>query len=73
MTSEPLEPNPARGTDGGEVPAGDLGVDGPADDTGDPGQEPTPPGYPDDVDASQGPVADRGDSVLGDLEEPGTR
>jgi hypothetical protein len=56
------------------VPTGDLGVDGADRRHRRPhsGAERTPPGYPDDVDAAQGPVADRCDSSLGDLEDPGT-
>lgn len=71
MTSEPIEPNPAHGTSETGTPAADLGVGGPADDAGDAGQERTPPGYPDDVDPTEGPVTGRGDSGLGDLEDPG--
>jgi hypothetical protein len=57
MTSEPIEPNTDAGRAATDVPAGDLGVGGPADRPGPDEYAQTPPGYPDAVDASQGPLA----------------
>jgi hypothetical protein len=58
MTTEPIEPggspDPAAG-----IPAGDLGVGGPADESGDDGQPQTPPGYPEAVDPTEGPLVGR--------------
>jgi len=70
MSSDP------QGTVGGsagedEVPAGDLGAGGPADDRGDGEAPASPPGYPDEVDPAEGPLGPRRDGHLGDLEDPG--
>jgi hypothetical protein len=54
-----------------DVPAGDLGVGGPAEDTGDGQGAQTPPGYPEEVDPTQGPIAARRGGQLGDLKNPG--
>ena len=56
MTSAPIEPAP--GADGPGTPPTDLGVGGPAEDTGPEGAPTQPPGYPESVDAAEGPVPD---------------
>ena len=53
-----------------DVPAGDLGAGGPAEETGEGGNA-QPPGYADEVDPSQGPLAARPNGHLGDLDDPG--
>jgi hypothetical protein len=58
MTSEPIEPDTDAGRAATDVPAGDLGVGGP-DRPGPDEYAQTPPGYPDAVDATEGPVAGR--------------
>ena len=52
-------------------PAADAGVGGPADDPGDGGGDRTPPGYPEEVDPAEGPLAGRTGGSLGDLRDPG--
>jgi hypothetical protein len=52
-------------------PAADAGVGGPADDAGDGDGPLTPPGYPEEVDPAQGPLAGRAGTSLGDLRNPG--
>ena len=72
MTSAPMEPelNPRSAED--DVPAGDLGVGGPADDAGDGGEQAfTRPGYAEEVDPAEGPVAEHGTGRRGDLDDPG--
>lgn len=76
MTAAPFQPNigqpnvgPIEGA--ADVPAGDLGVGGPADDPGETGVAPAPPGLPAEVDPAEGPLAGREDSALGDLRNPG--
>jgi hypothetical protein len=74
MTSQPSEPGSDVGSDADSpagVPGGDLGVGGPADQAGPADEARTPPGYPEEVDPSKGPLAGRDDSALGDLEQPG--
>jgi hypothetical protein len=74
MTSQPIEPQPGAGSDV-DAPAGawggDLGVGGPAEQVGPPDEAQTPPGYPEEVDPSEGPLAGRDGSALGDLGRPG--
>ena len=67
MTSTPIEPGATGGDD--DIPAGDLGVGGPAEETGEEGTSQTPPGYADEVDPSEGPVG--GGGAGGDLQDPG--
>jgi hypothetical protein len=73
MTSEPVEPAPAAGAQARDVPAGDLGVGGPADRPGPDDEATTPPEYPESVDPAEGPLAGRDSSGLGDLRSPGPR
>jgi hypothetical protein len=73
MTSEPLESRPAAESSADDVPAGDLGVGGPADTTGPAGEPGTPSGYPEEVDPAEGPLAGRTEQGLGDLRDPGAR
>ncbi len=68
MTSAPYADGPGQGES--DLPGGDLGVGGPAEETGDPGDGPTQPeGYPEQVDPAQGPVT--GSDRIGDLLDPG--
>jgi hypothetical protein len=74
MTSQPIEPRPGAGPDADApagAPGGDLGVGGPADQAGPADEAQTPPGYPERVDPSEGPLAGREDTALGDLGQPG--
>ena len=75
MSSSPLEPTGSgaddEGLPAGDLPAGDLGVGGPADDPGSGDGPTTPPGYAEEVDPAEGPVAGRGAGQLGDLNNPG--
>ena len=70
MSSSPLEPT-GSGADDEDLSAGDLGVGGPADDPGSGDGQTTPPGYAEEVDPTEGPVAGRGAGPLGDLTNPG--
>ena len=73
MSGTPVEPGTGADSAVEQVPAGDLGAGGPADDPGS-GEGPrTPPGYPEEVDPAQGPLADRAAENLGDLEDPGAQ
>ena len=79
MTSSPIEPHHSDGPHSddpdadtrAEVPGGDRGVGGPADQAGPAGEASSPPGYPEGVDPAEGPLAGREDSALGDLGHPG--
>ncbi len=71
MTTSPLGAERDLDADPSDVPAGDLGAGGPADDPGDGDGPTTPPGYPDEVDPAEGPLAGRDVSPLGDLDRPG--
>ncbi|GAA4969810.1 hypothetical protein [Kineococcus glutinatus] len=75
MTTAPFEHRPgarvpAAGTTAGEdTTAADAGVGGPAEDAGEFPQQ--PPGYPEEVDPAEGPLAGREPGLLGDLRDPG--
>ena len=78
MSTTPEDPGagPGAGTGGAvQVPAGDAGVGGPAEDTGDDATREegsqTPAGWPEEVDPVRGPVADPVSGDLGDLKDPG--
>jgi hypothetical protein len=71
MTSGPLEPGRAAEASADDAPAGDLGIGGPADTAGPAGETGTPSGYPEEVDPTEGPLAGRTESGLGDLRDPG--
>ena len=73
MTSAPFEPGLSGRDDETDVPAGDLGAGGPAEDAGSEGGPLTPPQYPEQVDPAEGPVGDRAARRLGDLIDPGAR
>ncbi len=69
MTSAPNEDGTARERD---LPGGDLGIGGPAEDTADePGAPTQPEGRPEEVDPAHGPVTDG--ATRGDLLDPGAR
>jgi hypothetical protein len=72
MTTEPLEPR-AVPDPTADSPAADPGVGDPADATGPDGAPGTPPEYPDEVDAADGPLAGRSGGGLGDLRDPGAK
>lgn len=72
MTTGPFEPRPATGP-ADETAAADPGVGDPADATGPDGAPRTPPEYPDEVDAAEGPLAGRDGGGLGDLRDPGAQ
>lgn len=72
MTSAPADqPDRARPGSPGDTPAADLGVAGPAEETGDPTEAGTPPGYPEEVDPALGPVGGVVGRATGDLRDPG--
>ena len=73
MTTAPFEPRPGDATPGepGSGPGTDLGAGGPADDAGTQDGSLVPPGYPEEVDPAEGPLAGRDTAPLGDLQDPG--